>query len=319
MLFNRPSDSVSFVGDKKKGVYAYLFLVTNDEGQIALARMESDGQGDPCFSLLPTTHRFPMKGVNGQEIMYFGSVLVNQNTDKGYMIGCDKDGRLYALCINNVRAKENVSLTLYYSEPQENVGYTEPVLTPEGNIVITGGIDDSNFRPYSSVYMLCLGSNDAEFCGSMGLLPWILAVVFLIIVALLSLFLFRKRRKSHIEEEPQTIDDTVEKQLMDRICQMMEQEKLFLNSDLKLSDVSAVLSTNSRYVSETIRNQRQTSFTQFVNGYRVEHAKKLMKENTDRKIAEIATLSGFSGESSFFRTFKSFTGVTPKEWIAQNV
>lgn len=319
MLFNRPSDSVSFVGDKKKGVYAYLFLVTNDEGQIAIARMESDGQGDPRFSLLPTTHRFPMKGVNGQEIMYFGSVLVNQNTDKGYMIGCDKDGRLYALCINNVRAKENVSLTLYYSEPQENVGHTEPLLTPEGNIVVTGGIGDSNFRPFSSVYMLCLGSNDAEFCSSMGLLPWILAVVFLIIVALLCLFLFRKRRKSHIEEERQTIDDTVEKQLMDRICQMMEQEKLFLNSDLKLSDVSAVLSTNSRYVSETIRNQRQTSFTQFVNGYRVEHAKKLMKENTDRKIAEIATLSGFSGESSFFRTFKSFTGVTPKEWIAQNV
>ena len=318
VMFNRPSDSMSFIGDKKKGIYAYLFLVINDDGQIAIARMESDGQGEPRFSLLTTTHRFPTKGVNGQEISYMGSILVNQNTDKGYITGCDKEGRLYTLCVNNVRAKENVSMILYYTEPQENVGFTEPVLTPEGNIVVTGGIADSNFRPYSSVYMLCLGVNDAEFCRSAGLLPWILAAVFLVIVALLCLFFLRKRRKSQTEEEPQAIDDTVEKQLMDRICQLMEQQKLFLNSDLKLSDLSAVLSTNSRYVSETIRNQRQTSFTQFVNGYRVEHAKKLMKENADRKIAEIATLSGFSGESSFFRTFKSFTGVTPKEWIAQN-
>jgi YesN/AraC family two-component response regulator len=98
----------------------------------------------------------------------------------------------------------------------------------------------------------------------------------------------------------------------------MDNEKSYLRSDLKLSDVSALLSTNSRYVSEAIRNQCGSSFTQFVNGYRVEHAKRLMRENPDRKITEISVLSGFSGESSFFRTFKTFTGLTPKEWIAQN-
>ena len=98
----------------------------------------------------------------------------------------------------------------------------------------------------------------------------------------------------------------------------MDTEQPYLLSDLKLSDVSAMLSTNSRYVSEAIKNQRGCSFTQFVNGYRVEYAKKMLLSQPDRKMTEVISASGFSGESSFFRIFKSFTGLTPGEWIAQN-
>jgi AraC-like DNA-binding protein len=36
------------------------------------------------------------------------------------------------------------------------------------------------------------------------------------------------------------------------------------------------------------------------------------------KIAALSTASGFANETTFFRAFKALTGMTPKEWMAQN-
>lgn len=321
VLLEGKDDGESFVGDRQKGVYAYLFLVQNDDGQMAIARMKSvKGQEVPEFSLLTTKYAVPMKGLSGKQIYYCSGVMADRQSGRGYVTGFDKDGRFYVLCINNVRAEKDVDITLYYTDALEDLGYGVPVLTDDGNIVIAGGITDSNFYPKSSAYVLCLNGEGAALAGSGGWLPWVLGAVMLLAAALLCVFLFRKKRNRQpatVTEQP-AIDDESDNHLFQRISTLMDAEKPYLRSDLKLSDVSTRLNTNSRYVSEAIRNQRGCSFTQFVNGYRVEHAKRLMRENPDRKITEIATLSGFSGESSFFRTFKSFTGLTPKEWIAQN-
>lgn len=320
VLLEGKDDGESFVGDRQKGVYAYLFLVQNDDGQMAIARMKSvKGQEVPEFSLLTTKYAVPMKGLSGKQIYYCSGVMADRQSGRGYVTGFDKDGRFYVLCINNVRAEKDVDITLYYTDALEDLGYGVPVLTDDGNIIIAGGITDSNFYPKSSAYVLCLNGEGAALAGSGGWLPWVLGAVMLLAAALLCVFLFRKKRNRQpatVTEQP-AIDDESDNHLFQRISTLMDAEKPYLRSDLKLSDVSTRLNTNSRYVSEAIRNQRGCSFTQFVNGYRVEHAKRLMREDADRKITEIATLSGFSGESSFFRTFKSFTGFTPKEWVAK--
>ena len=103
---------------------------------------------------------------------------------------------------------------------------------------------------------------------------------------------------------------------MNRICELMEKEQPFLNSNLKITDVAAMLHTNRTYVSNCINNQRNCSFMQFINTYRVAYAQKLMKE-TDKKMPEIWLTSGFANETSFFRTFKTVTGMTPNEWKAK--
>ena len=59
------------------------------------------------------------------------------------------------------------------------------------------------------------------------------------------------------------------------------------------------------------------TFSQFVNIYRVEHAKRVMRRNPDKKIVDIYIESGFANEGSFFRTFKAVTGMTPKEWLSK--
>lgn len=104
---------------------------------------------------------------------------------------------------------------------------------------------------------------------------------------------------------------------MEQIHQAMVEQKLYLNYDLKLTDVAALLDTTPRNIAEYIRECENCSFTQLVNNYRIEHAKCLLVEQPDKKLMNVAIESGFANETSFFRTFKSVTGMTPREWTAQ--
>lgn len=103
-------------------------------------------------------------------------------------------------------------------------------------------------------------------------------------------------------------------ELMERIRQLVEGQQLFLNSELKLSDVVTALGSNSRYVSDSIKQHRGCTFTQYLNTLRVEYAKQLIRQNPDIKVSQFSYDAGFASETHFFRTFKSITGTTPSEW-----
>ena len=106
-------------------------------------------------------------------------------------------------------------------------------------------------------------------------------------------------------------------EMMERITLLMEQKKLFLNPDLKVADVAAELGTHGRTVSDCIKATHDCSFTQFINNYRVDYVKSLMADHPEKKIQELYIAAGFASETSFFRTFKQITGMTPREWISE--
>jgi len=105
---------------------------------------------------------------------------------------------------------------------------------------------------------------------------------------------------------------------MARIGQLMDEQQPYLNPDLKIADVAKALGTNATYVSRCINAERGATFSQFVNAYRISHAQQLLRQQPDMKIAALSTASGFANETTFFRAFKALTGMTPKEWMAQN-
>ena len=51
-----------------------------------------------------------------------------------------------------------------------------------------------------------------------------------------------------------------------------------------------------------------------INGYRIRYAQKLMKDHPYMSVTEIASESGFSSRSAFYRNFKETTGLSPAEW-----
>ena len=95
---------------------------------------------------------------------------------------------------------------------------------------------------------------------------------------------------------------------------VVEDKQMYLNSSLKLSDIASELGVHQNEVSACINSNKGSSFSQFVNGYRIDYAKQLILRQPELKMSVVAEQSGFASESVFFRTFKSFVGATPKEW-----
>ncbi len=317
-----------FIGDAKKGIYSYLIPVENNDGQIAIAQVRN---GE--FSLLPTACAVPVKSPWGQKIEYAGSLVVDRQVQRAYLVGRDiliqgddahdvNNRRGYILCIEygKVQQGNGAPMTLYYTEPMaENVLHL-PVVTKDGDLMIVGGNREDNYTPLSTVLLFRMGlsSETAEENAFAGWLLWTLGVL-LFAGVLLSYFLLKRRQRKVLarNQEEAALSYAAGEEMVRRVSELFEQKKLYLNSDLKVSDVAAELSTNTRYVSECIKMVKGYSFPQFINSYRVDHAKQMLRDNPTMKTATVCSESGFANEASFFRTFKAYTGMTPREWLAQ--
>ena len=94
----------------------------------------------------------------------------------------------------------------------------------------------------------------------------------------------------------------------------LAKEKPYLNPDFQLMDLRQVLPLNRTYLSQLINAQYGCSFYQWVNGLRIEEAKRLMTEQPEMTIEEVSKQCGFSYRRNFSRTFGEITGMTPSEW-----
>ena len=94
----------------------------------------------------------------------------------------------------------------------------------------------------------------------------------------------------------------------------MAREKPYLNPEFRLLDLRQVLPLNRTYLSQLINAEYGCNFYQYVTNYRIEEAKRLMRENPDMKLQDVAEQSGFSSPTVFARVFSRETGVTPSEW-----
>lgn len=307
-----------FIGDESQGEYAYLLLGVRADGQMAILKTEGER-----FSILPTACPVPTNSPWGS-ISYFSSIIADRQTKRAYVAGygADKgDHRLYVLNIDY--SQTPAALTLNYSEPQDSIGCYHPVLTADGNLLMAGGaypLQPNNYTPSATSLLLLVGSRAESSVASPT--RWLWWVLLSLVMVMAATVLFKRCRKKQSSVEEAKSDDSIEnttayETLLQRICQLMEEEQPYLNSELKVADVAKSLATNASYISSCVNALRGCSFNQFVNTYRIDYAKKLLRQHPDKKVSEVWALSGFANETSFFRTFKAMTGQTPTEWRAQ--
>lgn len=102
------------------------------------------------------------------------------------------------------------------------------------------------------------------------------------------------------------------------MLRIIEQQKLYLNPELNQKLLITLLGTNRKYLYQAISQNAEENFKQMVNRYRVNEAKRLIEArvdaNTDSSLEDIHALAGFNSVTSYYRAFKFFTGLTPRDY-----
>jgi len=110
--------------------------------------------------------------------------------------------------------------------------------------------------------------------------------------------------------------EITKEKLMKELIKLLKEEEIYKQSDLKITDISRQLNTNRTYISRLVNEELKTNFSDLVNCYRIEHAKKLLNGNDYRThgLSLIGEMSGFKSNSSFYRIFKEKEGISPGDY-----
>ncbi len=106
----------------------------------------------------------------------------------------------------------------------------------------------------------------------------------------------------------------VDEALQAKLLELLHEEKVFLDPNVKLQSLAEGLEVSSHYLSQLVNQTFDTNFSGLINRFRVEEAKSLLDRQTGDKLLGIALDSGFSNQTNFIRVFRQHTGQTPSEY-----
>jgi AraC-like DNA-binding protein len=106
--------------------------------------------------------------------------------------------------------------------------------------------------------------------------------------------------------------------IMRRVEQAMEQDKLFEQAGLSLNDLCKHIGHSPHHVSEAIHHSHYQNFYDLVNQRRIALATELLKQHSKTSLLEIGFACGFNSKSSFNSVFKKYQNTTPSQYRAKN-
>ncbi len=149
-----------------------------------------------------------------------------------------------------------------------------------------------------------------------------------ICAATIMVFLFSARypkflisMKEYIEDknyEISLLSDVHMNSVEKRITSLMEERKLYLDENLKLHQFAEELLISPRQLSSILNRVHGQNFNDFINLYRIEEAKKQLREEKDKKILNIAFDVGFNTKSTFNLVFHKLVNMTPQQFRSKN-
>jgi AraC-like DNA-binding protein len=108
----------------------------------------------------------------------------------------------------------------------------------------------------------------------------------------------------------------VNQEYIDRIEAYMSESKPYLKANITFESLSELLDVPPRELSATLNRHFKMNFYEFINNYRIEEAKLLLKSEAYKgaTITEIFTEVGFNSKSVFYTFFRKAEGMTPSEY-----
>ena len=112
------------------------------------------------------------------------------------------------------------------------------------------------------------------------------------------------------------LSEIEKKKIIDILEYTMQTKKLYLNPDIKMTDVAREISIPRKQISQAINENLDDNFYNYISRYRIEESKRLFENGKYNRfsIEGIAHQSGFNSRSSFYTAFKQVTGITPNQY-----
>lgn len=99
--------------------------------------------------------------------------------------------------------------------------------------------------------------------------------------------------------------------IMEQKLSVIIEKELFLNPNFTLEEAAKELKVTKHLLSQYVNEILDKSFSNLINEYRIEKAKRLLETEKNYTIESLGYDSGFNSKSTFFTTFKKITGLTP--------
>lgn len=104
-----------------------------------------------------------------------------------------------------------------------------------------------------------------------------------------------------------------------RMTAYVEQEKVYTNPDLKMSELADHLHVSASKLSQVFSLYLKENYYDYINRYRLSEFKRLITEGENRRytLLALSVQCGFK-KSSFFSTFRKVEHMTPTEYMKKN-
>lgn len=305
----------NFPEDLQVGEYAYLVVAYDKETYEPAILRVTAGE----FSLLEMEEPLPTAGPDGNPI-FWGYLQVDRPARLFWLEGfAPHTGNIFFARISYDATFDGgkASMTLFMAETPGGFPSGAVRLLPGGRLVLAGGMGwekgvfppaNNNFKTYRGTWIF-----HAEPPQKAGIPLWGLLTLILVMGTGVVLAVLRLRKGPEDDVAPED-EARLSRNLMKQMSELIEEKELYRRKNLRITDLASELATNKTYISVLLNNLSGTNFTDMVNGYRVRHAQQLMETHPDMLLDDVADQSGFSSYTSFFRNFKSVTGLSPQEW-----
>jgi AraC-like DNA-binding protein len=125
--------------------------------------------------------------------------------------------------------------------------------------------------------------------------------------------------QSYIKYQKSSLNQTDIREIHQQLTLLMQNEKLYKNPELTLSELAQKLDVHPNNLSQVINSIEQKNFYDYINFQRVEEFKNSvhLPENQKITLLSIAYECGFNSKTSFNRNFKKVTDFSPTEYLKQ--
>ena len=105
-------------------------------------------------------------------------------------------------------------------------------------------------------------------------------------------------------------------QLLGTVEAYIEASNCYVNDTFTIVDLAEAIHVHPKRISYAINSIKGIHFNKYINFFRVNYAKVLLKSNAVRQLSieGIGMEAGFHSKTTFYKAFKSFEGMTPAKY-----